>query len=90
VVALLDQGQFGKLSPGSRFLPVIDQVIAANDQFSAVLDAGAVPAPNGNGDGDVAVPDGTPPGALIGRWTTWTPTSALDMEVRLRSVVNEP
>jgi hypothetical protein len=88
VVALLDQGQFGQLSPGSRFRPVIDQVIAANDQFSAGSDAGAVPAPNANGD--VAVPDGTPPGALIGRWMTWTPTSALDMEVRLRSIVNEP
>ena len=85
VVSLLDNGVLGKLTPGSRFLPIIEKVRAANERLAALLDAQ---------DNDEPAEGAERPaiagfGERIGRWVEWTPTSALDMEVRLRPIVEE-
>jgi hypothetical protein len=100
VISLLDKGHLGELADSSRFADVIDQVQAAHAAYTALLDRelkagggganGAVPPDeNGDGDGD-AMPARAVPGVLIGQWEEWTPTSALDMETRIRAVVVEP
>ncbi len=81
VVSLLDKGELGKLAPGSRFLPVIAAVRAAEAGFVTALDADLKPTAAG-----VPAPVATV-GTLIGEWSDWTPTSALDIDVTMRPVL---
>jgi hypothetical protein len=76
VVALLDQGQLGKLADGSRFAQVIKDVQDANASY---LQASRATAPG------EPLPE---PGVLIGTWTDYTPSSALDVETTLLPVMN--
>jgi len=82
VAALLDQGRLGALPAGHRFLPVIEQVQNAQAEFARQGD----PAP----DGANPVPGSEPRGTLIGSWTEWTPTGALDLEVTTMPVNAAP
>ena len=77
VVSLLDQGQLGGVQVPIRFKKAIDDVVAANADYDE-------PA------FEVA-PDEDPgePGVLVGTWTDYTPVSALDIEARLTSVIDD-
>jgi hypothetical protein len=96
VISLLDKGQLGELADSSRFADVIDQVQAAHATYTSLLNRelkvggdganGGVPSD----ENDVEpMPSRAVPGVLIGEWEEWTPTSALDMETRIRAVVVE-
>lgn len=84
VVSLLDKGELGKLAPQSRFMPIVEKVQEANARFVSLL-AGEFDLPE---DGDPA-PASAVPGDLVGRWHDWTPTAALDIDVRIRKVIQE-
>jgi hypothetical protein len=75
VVSLLDQGQLGNLPDKNRFQDAIDYVASANADFAkAAEDGGADEHPK-------------EPGVLIGSWTDYTPSSALDIQTTLMPVV---
>jgi hypothetical protein len=74
VISLLDQGQLGSLPNGSRFQKVVSDVVAANQAYAATA--------KGDPQGD----DPKVPGILIGAWTDYTPTSALDIGVVMQPV----
>jgi hypothetical protein len=76
VVSLLDQGQLGSLTPKSRFAKVIKDVQDANAAYDKTT--------QGGGPSE----DPKQPGILIGSWTDYTPSSALDIEVTLMSVIS--
>jgi hypothetical protein len=82
VVSLLDKGELGQLAPASRFMPVIAAVVNAEGEFAEQRRQATEPlAPE-------AEPDDAPSyGTLIGEWFDWTPTSALDMDVTVKSVL---
>jgi hypothetical protein len=75
VVSLLDQGQFGNLPDPGRFQKAIDYVNATNADLAKTA-AGGGPSE-----------DPKEPGILIGSWTDFTPTSALDIETTVMPVV---
>lgn len=75
VVSLLDMGQLGALGDQSRFAQVIDDVQQANAAYAQTTQGGG------------ATEDPKEPGVLIGSWTDFTPTSALDIEVTLQRVI---
>jgi hypothetical protein len=74
VVSLLDEGNLGSLSDGNRFQSVVSDVQAANAAYAL--------STQNNPDGD----DPAIPGVLIGSWTEYTPSSALDIDVVMRAV----
>jgi hypothetical protein len=74
VLTLLDAGQIGKLPGGSRFLKVVQYVVAASAAYQATE--------KGNPDGD----DPGIPGIKIGSWTEYAPTGALDIDVTMQPV----
>jgi hypothetical protein len=96
VISLLDKGQLGEIANSSRFQSVIDQVQVAHSRFAELVHGQL--APGGDDEGDAlpededlaAVPRRAVPGVRIAEWVEWTPTSALDMETRIRPVVVEP
>lgn len=65
VVSLLNQGQLGNLPNQNRFAKAIDYVVAANKAFIETA----------SGPEEVKEP-----GILIGSWTDYTPSSALDIQ----------
>jgi hypothetical protein len=71
VVTLLDQGQLGNLPNQSRFRKAIDYVQASNATYAKTA--------TGGGPSE----DPKEPGVLIGTWTDYTPSSALDIETAL-------
>ena len=75
VVSLLDQGQLGSLRDPGRFQEALDYVKAANEEYTQTTVGGE--------------PEEDPkePGILIGTWTDYTPTSALDIETTLMPVL---
>ena len=75
VVALLNEGNLGSLPEGSRFQSVVTNVQLANAAYDKTKKN------NPNGD-DPAIP-----GVLIGSWTEYTPSSALDIEVTMQAVI---
>jgi len=77
VVSLLDHGQLGKLPDQSRFAKAIQDVQDANDAYAKTAHSGG--------------PEEDPkePGIIIGSWTDYTPSSALDIQVTLSQVVAE-
>jgi len=75
VVSLLDQGQLGALSDRSRFREAIDFVLSTNAAYTKTA-AGGGPAE-----------DPKEPGILIGSWTDYTPSSALDIQTTLMPVI---
>jgi hypothetical protein len=77
VVSLLEQGQMGRLIPQSRFDRVINDVHDANAAYAQTT--------HGSDSEDPREPGGDP----IGKWTDYTPTSALDIEVTVQSVINQ-
>jgi hypothetical protein len=82
VVSLLDQGKLGSLTPASRYQPLIKAVQAAEAEFEKMR-ADAIAAPDHPQHEDK--PD--IPGTLIGQWFEYTPTSALDMDVTLKPLI---
>jgi len=74
VVSLLDQGQLGNLPDTSRFAKVVKDVQDANAAYAQTTQRGG------------PTEDPKQPGVLIGSWTDYTPTSALDVQVTLQSV----
>jgi hypothetical protein len=80
VVSLLDQGQFGSIDIQNRFRKVIDDVQAANDKYIETTQ----PGPGNTGD------DPREPGILVGSWTDYTPSGALDIDVSTAPVVSNP
>ncbi len=75
VVSLLDQGQLGKLPGENRFQDAIDYVTGANADYQKTAGGGG------------ASEDPKEPGVLIGSWTDYTPSSALDIQTTLMPVV---
>jgi hypothetical protein len=75
VVSLLDQGQLGKLPGKNRFQDAIDYVTATNADYRTTAEGGG------------ASEDPKEPGVLIGSWTDYTPSSALDIQTTLVPVV---
>lgn len=75
VVSLLDQGQLGNLPNQSRFREAIDYVQTTN--------AGYAKTTTGGGPSE----DPKEPGVLIGSWTDYTPSGALDIETTLIPVI---
>jgi len=75
VVALLDQGQLGQLPGGNRFQAAIAYVKDANSRFQ-----GAPAAPG---------EEAKEPGILIGSWTDYTPSAALDIRTTVMEVEDE-
>jgi hypothetical protein len=78
VVSLLDLGQLGNLPNGNRFQQAISYVTAANKAFQQTTTAGG-PSENPK-----------EPGILIGTWTDYTPSSALDIQTTLMPVALTP
>jgi hypothetical protein len=76
VVALLDQGQLGELPGGNRFQAAIAYVKDATNRFKG--------APAG-GTGQ----ETNEPGILIGSWTDYTPSAALDIRTTVMEVEDE-
>jgi len=76
VVSLLDQGQLGELPDQGRFQEALDYVKAANEKYAETTKGGE--------------PEEDPrePGILIGTWTDYTPTSALDIETTVMPVIS--
>ncbi|MGV8973393.1 MAG: hypothetical protein ACOH10_13810 [Rhodoglobus sp.] len=72
VASLLDLGRVGTLPAAHRFQAVIDEVTAAQAKYDALTDVAPTAA---GGAGAPSL------GKLIGTWTEFTPTGALDMEV---------
>jgi hypothetical protein len=87
VISLLDKGKLGELADSSRFADVIDQVQSAHADYTELAD---MRLGIGQDSEDDVEPSRAVPGVLIAEWEEWTPTSALDMETRIRSVVVEP
>ncbi len=79
LASLLDQGRIGQLPTGHRYQAVIDQVQAAQAEYDALIDV-APPAP-----GTEATPA---VGTLIGTWTEYTPTGALDIDVTKGALIS--
>ncbi len=77
VVSLLDQGQLGKLPDQNRFEAAINYVTRTNAQLQPT---------GGNGDNSDS-DDSKAPGVRIGKWTNFTPSSALDIETTLMPVI---
>ena len=75
VASLLDQGRMGKLPDGHRFQQIVQQVQKAQADLSELLD--------GEDDDDAS---GDARGVLIGSWTEYTPTAALDLDVTMAKV----
>jgi GH18 family chitinase len=75
VVSLLDQGQLGGLGEQSRFAKVIQDVQAANAAYAKTTQGGG------------RCEDPREPGVLIGSWTDYTPSSALDIDVTLKPLL---
>jgi hypothetical protein len=71
VVALLDQGQLGNLPNQSRFREALDYVQTTNAAYAKTT--------TGGGPSE----DPKEPGVLIGSWTDYTPSSALDIQTTL-------
>lgn len=68
VVSLLNQGQLGNLPKQNRFRTALDYVKAINAQYAKTAIGGAPSE------------DPKEPGVLIGSWTDYTPSSALDIQ----------
>jgi hypothetical protein len=84
VVSLLDKGHLGKLTPDSRFEAIIAKVHEEQKRLSELTQLEPPKLDN------VQDMNNLPRfGESIGSWINWTPTSALDMDVRLRAVVEE-
>jgi hypothetical protein len=75
VVSLLDQGQLGALSDQNRFSKALDYVKAANADYNATASA------------EESDRDRREPGVLIGSWTDYTPSSALDIQTIVMSLI---
>jgi hypothetical protein len=73
VTSFVDQGPVGKLPNGQRFHEVVTAVRQANE--TSLRAVAAPPADAKDGDGAAA------PKILISRWTEYTPTGALDLDV---------
>jgi hypothetical protein len=82
VISLPDKGHLGSLSPASRFKTAVDAVRTSEKKFEALRAAATAPL-------DGAEREESPPanGDLTGEWFDWTPTSALDMDVRLKDLL---
>jgi hypothetical protein len=93
VISLLDKGKLGELVAGSRFSDVIDQVRVAHERFAALVTRGLPPDDDALSDDTDTDTDThqarSVPGELIAQWAEWTPTSALDMDTRVRGVISE-
>jgi hypothetical protein len=76
VVSLLDQGQLGNLPNESRFGKAIDYVQTTNAEYAKTS--------TGRGPSE----DPKEPGILIGSWTDYTPSSALDIQTTLMPVIS--
>ena len=76
VVALLDQGQLGQLPGGNRFQAAIAYVKDANNRFKGT--------PAGGPSEETKEP-----GILIGSWTDYTPSAALDIRTTVMSVEDD-
>jgi hypothetical protein len=74
VVSLLDQGQLGNLPDQNRFQTAVDFVMKANADYAETAKGGATENPK-------------EPGVLIGSWTDYTPSSALDIETTVMPVI---
>jgi hypothetical protein len=83
VAALLDQGRMGKLPAGHRYGPMLDQVHKAQADLAKLIDV-APPA-----DDEPLDDESRPRGVLIGSWTEYTPTPALDLTVTSFEVEEE-
>ncbi len=86
VVSLLDKGELGQLAASSRFRPIIDRVRAAHTYFAELLNREFPPPEGGETAGEPSV---RPRGQLIGQWFDWTPTSAMEVDTRVKSVISE-
>jgi len=75
VVTLLDQGQLGNLPNQSRFREALDYVQTTNAAYAKTT--------TGGGPSE----DPKEPGVLIGSWTDYTPSSALDIQTTLIPVI---
>jgi hypothetical protein len=75
--SLLDQGQLGALPNGHRFKKAVQDVQTANAEYAKLTR----PAP-----GAREADDPGEPGILIGSWTDYTPTGALDIDVTTMKV----
>jgi hypothetical protein len=75
VVSLLDQGQLGNLPNQNRFQVAIDYVQKANADFAKTATGGG------------ASEDPKEQGVLIGTWTDYTPSSALDIDTTVMPVI---
>jgi hypothetical protein len=75
VVSLLDAGQLGALDPKGRFAKAIKDVQRANAAYDLTAQQGK------------PVEDPEQPGILIGTWTDFTPSSAVDIEVTIQPVL---
>jgi hypothetical protein len=76
VVALLDQGQLGQLPGGNRFQAAIAYVKDANNRFKGTPAGGTSE-------------ETKEPGILIGSWTDYTPSAALDIRTTVMEVEDE-
>lgn len=76
VVSLLNEGQLGNLPTHSRFQQAVDYVVATNADFAKTT----------TGDADENPKE---PGVLIGSWTDYTPSSALDIQTTVMPVISE-
>ena len=86
VISLLDKGQLGKLTPLTRFEEVIAKVQAEQKRLADMVQ------PASANQGKPHEPETVKAekfGEKIGSWIDWTPTSALDMDVRFHGVIAE-
>jgi hypothetical protein len=74
---LLDQGQLGNLPNQSRFREALDYVQTTNAAYAKTT--------TGGGPSE----DPKEPGVLIGSWTDYTPSSALDIQTTLIPVLGD-
>jgi len=72
---LLDQGQLGGLGDQSGFAQAVEDVQAANAAYAKTMQGGG------------PTEDPKEGGVLIGSWTDYTRTSALDIRVTLLQVI---
>ena len=72
---MLDQGQLGGLGDQSGFAQAVEDVQAANAAYAKTMQGGG------------PTEDPKEGGVLIGSWTDYTRTSALDIRVTLLQVI---
>jgi hypothetical protein len=77
VISLLDKGQLGNLPDQGRFTAAIEYVHSTNAEYADTANSGE------------SSKDLNEPGILLGSWTDHTPSSALDIQTTLMSVITE-